>query len=184
MRQGAERSTNVCSNWLSLNEARRLAEGREPGLERSAAFEDVSTNPTTSRKFTGVDDGEPIRIRVEKGHPDDPAYTGPSDPLHTVDHLHVERRTCVGHIGLSIEGFWDEVVIADADVVEFHPFLDRCLTSLAERLGDDLPATGSPARDGRQFSTLVVTLDDGARILCSAARFEIAREADQVISSR
>lgn len=62
------------------------------GLEDSGAFQDVSTNPATSRKFVGMDDGDPIRIRIEKGHFDDPTYTGPPDPLHTVDHLHVERR--------------------------------------------------------------------------------------------
>lgn len=62
------------------------------GLEDSRAFQDVSTNPATSRKFVGVDDGDPIRIRVEKGHFDDPTFTGPPDPLHTIDHLHVERR--------------------------------------------------------------------------------------------
>lgn len=64
----------------------------QAGLEDSGAFQDVSTNPATSRKFVGLDDGDPIRIRVEKGHFDDPSYTGPEDPLHAVDHLHVERR--------------------------------------------------------------------------------------------
>jgi hypothetical protein len=34
----------------------------------------------------------PYRIKVEQGHPDDPNFTGTPDPLHTVDHLHVERR--------------------------------------------------------------------------------------------
>ena len=62
------------------------------GLERSGGFQDLSTNPATSRKFVGTDHGDPIRIRIEKGHPLDPAYTGPSDPLHRSDHLHVERR--------------------------------------------------------------------------------------------
>jgi RHS repeat-associated protein len=62
------------------------------GLEDSGAFQDTSTNPAISRKFVGMDDGDPIRIRVEKGHFDDPNYTGPNDPLHTIDHLHVELR--------------------------------------------------------------------------------------------
>jgi hypothetical protein len=62
------------------------------GLEDSGAFTDASTSPATSRKFVGTDEGEPIRIRVERGHPEDPNYTGPRDPLHAVDHLHVDRR--------------------------------------------------------------------------------------------
>ena len=56
-------------------------------------FRETSTRPATSRKFVGTDShGVPIRFRVERGHPEDPSYTGPKDPLHTVDHLHVDRR--------------------------------------------------------------------------------------------
>jgi RHS repeat-associated protein len=51
-----------------------------------------STNPATSRKFVGTDSQGPIRVRVEQAHPDDPTYQGPPDPLHTVDHLHIDRR--------------------------------------------------------------------------------------------
>jgi RHS repeat-associated protein len=58
-----------------------------------ALMKDVSTNPATSGKFVGSDsNGVPVRIRIEQAHPEDPSYTGPSDPLHTVDHLHVDRR--------------------------------------------------------------------------------------------
>lgn len=52
----------------------------------------TSTNPATSQKFVGTDSNGPIRVRIEQAHPDDPAYTGPEDPLHTVDHLHIDRR--------------------------------------------------------------------------------------------
>jgi RHS repeat-associated protein len=53
---------------------------------------EVSTSPATSRKFVGVDSQGPVRVRVERAHPDDPNFTGTSDPLHTVDHLHIDRR--------------------------------------------------------------------------------------------
>ena len=53
---------------------------------------DTSTNPTSSRKFVGQDSEGPMRIRIEQAHPDDPTYTGPEDPLHTVDHMHIDRR--------------------------------------------------------------------------------------------
>jgi hypothetical protein len=79
---------------------------------------------------------------------------------------------CVGHIGVLVEGFWDEMVIASADLVAAHPFMDRCFASLKERLGDDLPPTGSPARNSLEFSTLVVHLGDGAQLLCTASEFE------------
>jgi hypothetical protein len=83
----------------------------------------------------------------------------------------VELR-CGGHIGLSIEGFWDEVVVASAEILAAHPFRDICGASLARRLGQDLPPSGSPLRDRQDFSTLVVTLIDGAQILCVASVFE------------
>lgn len=86
---------------------------------------------------------------------------------------------CIGHIGLSIEGFWDEVVVDDAGLVAAHPFMDRCLASLRERLGDDLPPTGSPSRDAQDFTTLVITLSDGARILCTASGFEAVTGAGE-----
>jgi hypothetical protein len=57
-----------------------------------ATLSEVSTSPTTSRKFTGVDSKGPLRVRVEKAHPEDPNFTGTPDPLHVVDHLHIDRR--------------------------------------------------------------------------------------------
>jgi len=84
---------------------------------------------------------------------------------------------CSGYIGLRTEGFWDEIVVEAADLVEAHPFMDRCLDSLTERLGESRPASGSPARNGGEYSTLVVTLADGCRILCVAAAFEASTAA-------
>lgn len=37
-------------------------------------------------------DGTPVRIMVEQGQPADPNFSGTPDPLHTVDHLHVDVR--------------------------------------------------------------------------------------------
>jgi len=53
---------------------------------------EASTNPATSRKFVGNDSSGPLRVRIEKGHPADPNFKGKPDPLHTVDHLHIDRR--------------------------------------------------------------------------------------------
>lgn len=54
-----------------------------------------SVNPASSRKFIGQDSLGPLRIRIEKAHPPDPNFTGVPDPLHTVDHIHIERRVNV-----------------------------------------------------------------------------------------
>lgn len=57
-----------------------------------ALLQDVSTNPVSSRKFLGHDSHGPIRVRIEKAHPADPNFSGMPDPLHTIDHLHIDRR--------------------------------------------------------------------------------------------
>jgi hypothetical protein len=84
------------------------------------------------------------------------------------------RVVALGHIGFQLVGFWDETVIDSADLVPAHPFADLCVGSIAERLGGFPPATGSPARNGPRFTTLVVSLSDGATILCTAAAFQTA----------
>jgi RHS repeat-associated protein len=56
------------------------------------ALTETSTNPSSSRKFVGTDSQGPLRVRVERAHPVDPNFTGTPDPLHTVDHLHLDRR--------------------------------------------------------------------------------------------
>jgi hypothetical protein len=55
----------------------------------------TSTNPASSRKFVGPDSQGPLRVRVEKAHPADPNFTGTADPLHTADHMHIDRRANV-----------------------------------------------------------------------------------------
>ncbi len=61
-------------------------------IENLNKLQDVSANPSTSRKFVGIDSKGSVRVRVEKGHSADPDFTGTPDPLHTVDHLHIDRR--------------------------------------------------------------------------------------------
>jgi len=78
-----------------------------------------------------------------------------------------------GHIGTQLVGFWDEIVIEDADIVESHPFEEECLTSIAERLGWPAPDTGSPERNSRRFATLVLSLSDGTFFRCVAAQFTV-----------
>lgn len=55
-------------------------------------LQEASTKPATARKFLGTDSQGPLRVRIEQAHPSTPGYTGPIDPLHTVDHLHIDRR--------------------------------------------------------------------------------------------
>lgn len=57
-----------------------------------STLQETSTKPSSSRKFLGEDSKGPMRIRIEKAHASDPNFTGTPDPLHTVDHLHIDRR--------------------------------------------------------------------------------------------
>jgi hypothetical protein len=83
------------------------------------------------------------------------------------------RVLAVGHIGFQLTGFWDEIVIESADIVPAHPFAEQCLQSISERLGEPAPPSGSPERNSGEFSTLVVSLSDGAVLLCTAAKFQV-----------
>jgi hypothetical protein len=78
-----------------------------------------------------------------------------------------------GHIGTQMVGFWDEIVIDAGDVVDSHPFQKECLDSIAERLGQPAPLTGSPERNGGRFATLVLSMSDGAVFRCVAAQFSV-----------
>lgn len=80
-----------------------------------------------------------------------------------------------GQIGLELVGFWDEVVIEDGTLVESHPFADRCLESISERLGWPAPASGSPERNRGRYATLVLALSDGSTFRCAAAEFVVER---------
>lgn len=82
-----------------------------------------------------------------------------------------------GHIGFQLIGLWDETVIESADIIAAHPFADRCLRSISERLGEPAPPSGSPGRNAGHFATLVLSLSDGARLLCTAAEFHVVTEA-------
>jgi hypothetical protein len=79
----------------------------------------------------------------------------------------------VGHIGFAIEGFWDEVIVQSASIVESHPFAERCWASIVSRQLDQVDS-GSIERNQRSFSTLVATLIDGSQMFVAAARFETA----------
>src|SRR3954466_12458554 len=70
-----------------------------------------------------------------------------------------------GQIGLAVEGMWDETVVEQAAIVAAHPFAERCVQSVHERLGSPPPPSGSTARNLGAFETLVILLIDGSMIL-------------------
>src|SRR5262249_15979607 len=74
----------------------------------------------------------------------------------------------VGPFGVKIEGFWDETVIEDADIVAAHPFAEQCWDSIVDRSRGNPSDSGSDDRNRRSFLTLVVTLIDRCRIVVAA----------------
>jgi hypothetical protein len=68
-------------------------------------------------------------------------------------------------------GFWDEVVVERAEIIDADAFLQECVRSLEARYGQILPDTGSPARNRRSRRVLKVYLSDGAVLRVVAAEF-------------
>ena len=73
-----------------------------------------------------------------------------------------------GYIGYNAVGFWDEMVIERAEVVDDHPELRACMSSINKRhpTGD----TGSEDRNTRRWFAVLVHLSDGCVIEIFAAR--------------
>lgn len=77
---------------------------------------------------------------------------------------------------VTADGFWDEVIVESADFVDAHPFIERCLASLRERLGGTLPESGSPSRNALDFKALVLTssMVAGCSALLPTSRSKLA----------
>ncbi len=54
-------------------------------------------------KYIGLDNKGAIRIRVNEIHQNNPGFIGKTNPLHTVPHFHIDRRTN------GITGKWNKV---------------------------------------------------------------------------
>jgi len=76
-----------------------------------------------------------------------------------------------GYIGYSLVGFWDEVVVVGAEVVDEHLGLDACIASLQRRLGASWLDSGNHARNERRWSALLVHFSDASVLEVFAARF-------------
>ena len=80
---------------------------------------------------------------------------------------------CEGHIGLDLNGFWDEVTIERAELVTEHPLIARLANNISRRLGNHWPDTGNEHRNTRCWSALIVHLSDGCSLVVVAASFAI-----------
>jgi hypothetical protein len=79
-----------------------------------------------------------------------------------------------GYIGCSLVGFWDEMIIERAEVVEKHAGLAACVDLVRRRQGASWSDTGSEARNSRHFFALLVHLIDGSVLEIFAARLRWA----------
>src|SRR4051794_9269865 len=50
-----------------------------------------------------------------------------------------------GYIGLNVVGFWDELIIERAEIVESHPGLDACIEAVRFRAGTQWLDSGNEA---------------------------------------
>jgi hypothetical protein len=84
----------------------------------------------------------------------------------------VERAVrCEGYISYALCGFWDEIVVCNAEVLESHSSIDGAVGALEDRLGSNVPESGNSLRNTRQWRALVVHLSDGASLEIVAAKF-------------
>jgi hypothetical protein len=80
---------------------------------------------------------------------------------------------CEGYIGYGCSGFWDEVVIEKADVMEFHPFVDKCVEGIAARLGSNPHPSGNNTRNNESWKAFVLRLIDGAEIVVACGDLSV-----------
>lgn len=85
--------------------------------------------------------------------------------------------SCWGHIGYSMVGFWDEMIVERASCDPKDPFLAECLRSLESRYGQKWFDSGSPARNTRSWNVLRIVLSDGVELKVAAAQFAAVEQA-------
>jgi hypothetical protein len=78
---------------------------------------------------------------------------------------------CEGYIGYALWGFWDEVIVSSARLVDEHPSIDRALQSLSDRLGSHPADSGNVLRNTKNWRALIVKLSDGASLEIVAVGF-------------
>ena len=83
---------------------------------------------------------------------------------------------CYGYIGYENIGFWDEMIIESADLLFDDDFLRRCKEHLVLKFGTNIPDSGSPDRNTREWKTLRLNLIDGNKILIVASKFDVIIE--------
>jgi hypothetical protein len=90
----------------------------------------------------------------------------------------LRRVICEGYVGYRTAGFWDEIVIAKAELEPQGEFLESCLLSLTKRLGADRASSGSDARNRSMALQLTVTLLDDCELLVAmkGLRTEVVSE--------
>jgi hypothetical protein len=79
----------------------------------------------------------------------------------------------LGYIGFRMLGAWDEMTIERADLQHDHPLIRECVESMTKRLGQNWEESGSPSRNMRTWSALVVHLGDGCALQVVAADFDV-----------
>lgn len=83
------------------------------------------------------------------------------------------RVVCEGYIGYKAEGFWDEVVVAQARLDAEGVFLERCTQSLEERLGSSRLPSGCEIRNRAAGQQLTIELSDGCEVLIAMKRLHV-----------
>jgi len=71
---------------------------------------------------------------------------------------------CHGYIGFEGIGLWDEIVIDTATMLREHDLIDRSLSSISNRHGENATDSGSLARNLRDWSLLQIRFIDDSEV--------------------
>lgn len=78
-----------------------------------------------------------------------------------------------GYIGYCMVGFWDEMIVERAEILERHDGLDACVDSIRRRLGSGWIDSGNDSRNAREWFALLVHFLDGSVLEVFAAQLTV-----------
>ena len=76
----------------------------------------------------------------------------------------VKKIWCMGYIGYQQIGYWDEVVIERAEILEQHEFIEQNRLSLKQRQGELLADSGNVPRNRKIWNLLNIEFIDGSNL--------------------
>lgn len=69
-----------------------------------------------------------------------------------------------GYIGYKNTGFWDEMIIESIDVLNSSDFINKCMSLIKDKYGENMLDSGCKYRNSKKFTEIKIHLIDGLLI--------------------